>query len=105
MKKIKKLDFERMELDHKVAQIFKESMEDPKGWISDLILDIEYDRQYIRILTAFGGPTEWYTINTQKLTGRYFYHWQSYKRQITLNKKQVRTILQMVNEHEKRMRV
>lgn len=65
---------ERVDAVKTARKIFTESVKDPKGWITDNILEVSEVGNYITILTAFGGPTELWQINTTRKAGKYWYH-------------------------------
>lgn len=65
----------KAECKAKCDEIFKASLKDPYEWIWRNALSIEQDGKYLRVQTYYGGPTEWWTFNTESHKGRYFYHY------------------------------
>ncbi len=58
----------------KCRRIFAETNKNPYEWFKDNILEITESGKYVTVLTGYGGPTEWWTFNTETQSGRYYFH-------------------------------
>lgn len=67
----------KAECKENCSDIFNKSIANPKEWLWSKSLDMSEEGKYLRVMTCYGGHTEWWTFNQQTHSGRYYYHYGS----------------------------
>lgn len=65
----------KAECQEKCSDIFNKSIAEPKEWIWDSAVEVDEEGVYLRVTTCYGGPTEWWTLNEETQSGRYYYRY------------------------------